>query len=40
MTGKATVVRTDFGVGQGEWAAPQPVAREVSVNVDLVATKR
>lgn len=40
MTGKATVIRTDFGVGQGEWAAPQPVAREVAVTVDLVATKR
>lgn len=39
MTGKATVLRTDFGVGQGEWAAPQPVAREVAVTVDLIATK-
>lgn len=39
MTGKATVIRTDFGVGQGEWAAPEPVAHAVTVTVDLVATK-
>jgi polyisoprenoid-binding protein YceI len=40
MTGKTTLLRTDFGVGQGEWAAPQPVAHQVTVTVDLVATKR
>lgn len=39
MTGKVVVIRTDFGVGQGEWAAPQPVAHEVTVTVDLQATK-
>jgi len=39
MTGKATLLRTDFGVGQGEWAAPQPVAHQVTVTVDLVATR-
>lgn len=39
MTGNATLLRTDFGVGQGEWAAPQPVAHQVTVTVDLVATR-
>lgn len=39
MTGKAVVMRTDFGVGQGLWAAPDPVAHEVTVTVDLTATK-
>jgi len=39
MTGKATLDRTSFGVGQGEWAAPTPVAHEVTVSVDLTATK-
>ena len=39
MTGKATLDRTAFGVGQGEWAAPTPVAHEVTVSVDLTATK-
>jgi polyisoprenoid-binding protein YceI len=40
MTGKTTLLRTDYGVGQGEWAAPQPVAHQVTVTVDLIATKR
>jgi polyisoprenoid-binding protein YceI len=39
MTGKVVVIRTDFGVGQGEWASPKPVAHEVTVTVDLTATK-
>lgn len=39
MTGKAVVMRTDFGVGQGMWAAPDPVAHAVTVTVDLTATK-
>ena len=39
MTGSAHVLRTDFGVGQGEWAAPTPVSRDVTVNIDLTATK-
>ena len=39
MTGKATVDRSTFGVGQGEWAAPTPVAYAVTVTVDLEATK-
>ena len=37
--GKAQLIRTDFGVGTGEWAKPDPVAREVTVNIDLTATK-
>lgn len=39
MTGKAVVMRTDFGVGQGQWAAPDPVALDVTVTIDLTATK-
>ena len=37
MTGVATVLRTDFGVGQ---ASTDPVGHEVTVNVDLVATEQ
>lgn len=39
MTGKAVVSRTDFGLGTGEWAGPTPVAHEVTITVDLTATK-
>lgn len=39
MTGKAVVMRTDFGVGSGLWAKPDPVAHEVTVTIDLVAHK-
>jgi polyisoprenoid-binding protein YceI len=39
MVGKAQVLRTDFNVGTGEWEKPDPVAHEVTVNVDLVASK-
>ena len=39
MNGKADVVRTDYGVGQGKWSAPSPVAHEVTVTIDIVATK-
>ncbi len=39
LTGKATVLRTDFGLGQGEWAAPTPIAHDVTITVDLSATK-
>lgn len=38
-TGQTKVIRTDFGVGQGEWAAPEPVAHDVTVTLDLWATK-
>lgn len=39
MKGKARLMRTDFGVGQGQWSAPSPVAREVAVTVDLFAKR-
>ena len=39
MTGKASLDRSAFGVGQGEWAASTPVAHMVTVSVDLTATK-
>lgn len=39
MTGKANIVRTDFGVGLGPWTAPQPVAHNVSVSIDLTAAR-
>lgn len=39
MSGTAHVMRTDFGIGQGEWAAPTPVSHDVTVNIDLTATK-
>jgi polyisoprenoid-binding protein YceI len=39
VTGRAEVLRTDFGLGQGEWAAATPIAHEVTINLDLTATK-
>ncbi|MGH6888598.1 MAG: YceI family protein [Rhizomicrobium sp.] len=39
MIGTAHMLRTDFGIGQGEWAASSPVAHVVAVNVDLTATR-
>ncbi len=39
MTGAARILRTDFGVGLGPWAAPRPVARNVTVTIDLTATR-
>jgi polyisoprenoid-binding protein YceI len=39
MTAKAVVLRTDFGLGQGEWASPAIIAHEVAITVDLTATK-
>ncbi|HEY1960905.1 MAG TPA: YceI family protein [Rhizomicrobium sp.] len=39
VVGHAQVVRTDFKVGTGEWAKPDPVATNVTVNIDLTATK-
>jgi polyisoprenoid-binding protein YceI len=40
MTGKAQVLRTDFGVGTGgDFSKPAPVSYQVTVNVDLTATK-
>jgi polyisoprenoid-binding protein YceI len=37
MTGTAHVLRSDFGVGQGTAAAP--VSRDVTVSIDLTASK-
>ena len=39
VTGRAFVDRAMFGVGQGEWGAPTPVAHLVTVTLDLTATK-
>jgi polyisoprenoid-binding protein YceI len=39
MKGTALVIRTDYGVGQGMWTAPNPVAHEVTVTIDITATK-
>src|SRR5439155_1316523 len=39
MTGSAHVLRTDFGVGQGDWATPTPVSHDVTVTIDLTATR-
>jgi polyisoprenoid-binding protein YceI len=39
MIGTAHVMRTDFGVGQGTWAAPSPVSHDVTVTIDLRANE-
>jgi len=39
MTGKTVVLRTDFGLGKGEWASAATIAHEVAITVDLTATK-
>lgn len=39
MTGKTVVMRTDFGLGQGEWASPATIAHEVTISIDLTARK-
>ena len=36
--GHAAIVRTDYGVGQGDWASDQWVALEVDVTFDVTAT--
>lgn len=38
MSGRVAIDRTAFGVGQGEWATADPVAHDVTVVVDIVAT--
>ena len=38
--GHAKLVRTDFGVGQGTWASGDYVALDVSVDLDIVATRK
>ena len=37
MVGSASVLWNHFGVGTGQWAAPDPVAWDVKVNIDLMA---
>lgn len=39
MVGTANVMRNQFNVGTGQWAAPDPVAFDVKVNIDLTATQ-
>src|SRR5690242_4987993 len=39
MVGAADVMRNQFNVGTGEWAKPDPVAWDVKVNIDLMATQ-
>jgi polyisoprenoid-binding protein YceI len=36
--GHAVVLRTDFGLGTGEWSGTTPIAHEVAINLDLTAT--
>ncbi|HEY5337402.1 MAG TPA: YceI family protein [Rhizomicrobium sp.] len=38
MVGTAHVMRSDFAIGQGQWAAPTPVSHDVLVNMDIIAT--
>ncbi len=38
MTGSVTINRTEWGVGQGQYAGDDPVGTEVKINVDLIAT--
>ncbi|WP_297297460.1 YceI family protein [uncultured Methylovirgula sp.] len=37
--GHAALIRTAFGIGQGQWATGDYVALEVGVDIDLVATR-
>ena len=40
MKGTAIVMRTDYGVGMGQWSAStSPVAHDVTVTIDITATK-
>jgi polyisoprenoid-binding protein YceI len=39
-TGSTTLVRTDFGVGQGSWSDGAMVGLEVAVDIDLVARRQ
>ena len=40
VTGSAKLVRTDYGVGQGQWTSGDMVGLDVSVDIDLAATSR
>lgn len=37
--GKVVILRTDFSLGQGEWAGTDPIAHEVAIDLDIMATK-
>jgi polyisoprenoid-binding protein YceI len=39
MNGKTEVLRTDFGLGQGEWAGETPIAHQVTIAVHIEAAK-
>jgi polyisoprenoid-binding protein YceI len=39
VAGGTQVMRSDFGLGQGEWAQPKPVAQLVMIDLELTATK-
>jgi polyisoprenoid-binding protein YceI len=39
MNGRAVVMRTDFGLGRGEWSSASTIAHEVAISVDLTAVK-
>lgn len=38
--GKLDIVRTDYGVGQGDWSTAETVALGVSITFDLTAKKK
>lgn len=38
-SGRVRVLRTDFGLGTGELAAPTPIAHEVDIRLDIAAKK-
>lgn len=38
--GRLTILRTDYGVGQGAWASGQMVGLDVTVTVDLTAVRQ
>jgi polyisoprenoid-binding protein YceI len=38
MVSAAHLLRTDYGIGQGQWAAPAPVSHDVTVDIDITAT--
>ena len=38
--GKAKLVRTDFGVGQGSWSSGDMVGLDVDVDMDVTATRK
>ena len=40
MEGTLAIVRTEYGVGMGEWATSNWVGKDVKVNIQLVADKQ